>query len=213
MKNILIGILGLFLTACVKLQAIDFYSTLDTNSTPGNFYGSLYLSFSSTNSSDCYNGGLGDFEWNEVQIQPTYADSSSNAQLSLSFTVGPEGANTLNLYAGLTALSDARFGSLANTSSTHSVSPGYFAPGQPATDNMVSPSNNQQNYYDSAANLLITYDFNYSLPVNFDGTSGNAAGFWSLTYTVTPVPEPSANWLILLGGIGFLLARARARCT
>jgi hypothetical protein len=208
MKNkISLAAVGFFLAISLKGQGVTLSSALNPDSSAGNFYGTLCLSFSSTNSSDCYYDSLNRFEWTTAQILPVYSDATSDAQISLSFTLGTEGSQTLNLYAGLTSFSDAQFGTVNDTSGTASTSPGKFVPGQAVSNNMVSTGNNQQTYFDYADKLLITYNFNYTLPVVFNGTSGSADGAWSLTYTVTPVPEPSANWLLLLGGAGFLAAR------
>ena len=213
MTKISISMLGLLLTAGLRIHGAQFSATLDTNSTPGNFYGALYLSFSSTNASDCYFNTLytpPKLQWTAAYLLPSYTAPGSSAQIALSFTVAGEGPNQLNLYAGLTSLYDPQIGS--GSAMVPALGPflsaGSFVVGQPGNNNKHSPNGGPQMYFDPNDNELVTYDFGYSLPVDWDGTSGGGVGSWWVTYTITPVPEPSVGWLMALGGFGLWLVRA-----
>jgi hypothetical protein len=198
---------------CLKVQAIELHSMMDSSSTPGNFSGELYLSFSSLNGGD-YSAG----NWSEAQILPIY--TVGGAQIFLSFTVGPESPGELNLYTGVN-FSDDRIGSpeFSLPNANPIISPGDFIVGHPRVDDMNYSSGNVPLFDVLGLPSIGTLDFTYSLPVDFDGTSGSAAGSWSLTYTINDdpkVPDAGATILLLaaacllLGGFYFGTFRAKS---
>src|SRR5882757_4979672 len=159
MTKISISMLGLLLTAGLRIHGAQFSATLDTNSTPGNFYGSLYLTFSSTNASDFYYNTLytpPKLQWNAAYLQPTFTAPGSDAQIALTFTVAGEGPNQLNLYAGLTSIYDPQIASGSSLMPPLGpfLSPGSFVVGQSGNNNKHSPDNSQQIYFDPNDNEL-----------------------------------------------------------
>ncbi|HEY5298972.1 MAG TPA: hypothetical protein VIK59_13785 [Verrucomicrobiae bacterium] len=206
-------ILGLFLI-CLKVQAIQISTTLDPNSTPGNFSGALDLSFDSSDSS----AGLAGNYWGEAFATPSY--TVGGAQIFFSLTIGQEGANEMNLYTGVSFL-DPRI-----------LDPDYTLPGAYpifSGGSFIVGQSKDLEYSYSSGNLVLlgytgmypmpigTLDFSFSLPVVFDGTSGSGSGSWSLTYTIndsTKVPDNGKTILLLLAGFlllgGFHLGTSRA---
>jgi len=228
MTKISISILGLLLTICLRVQAIDFYSTLNPNSTPGNFYGGLYLSFSSTNSNDYgYNSFLGRNLFTlSAYLSPNYAAFGQDASVSLSFVIGPDGSPANDyLICNFPLFYDSRIGKSVgygnlvgiNTPPLQSYSSLTWdlQSGQPSQNIITYTTGNMlYDLYDGIHPPIDTLSFSYSLPVDFDGTSASAVGSWSLNYTVTtitPTPEPASGWLMALGGFGFWWARDRRR--
>jgi hypothetical protein len=190
-------ILGLFLI-CLKVQAIQISTTLNPNSAPGNFSGALDLSFDSSDSSAGLNGNY----WSEAFTMPSY--TVGGAQIFLSFVIGQEGANEMNLYTQVSfydpRIADPEY-SLFNTGIFSGSS---FFIGQPR-DGGYSYNSGNVLLFDNILNQppIGTLDFSFLLPVDFDGTSGSGSGSWSLTYTVNDsakVPDNGKTILLLLAG-------------
>jgi hypothetical protein len=67
---------------------MTLYSTFDTNSTEGDYYGDIYFSFSSTNSSDySYSSFLGPGDgdlWSGTSTNQIFTEPVTGAQISIS---------------------------------------------------------------------------------------------------------------------------------
>jgi hypothetical protein len=205
--KISISLLVLMLTICLRTQANQIVATLGAGSTPGDLSGTLSLSFNSRNRVN-YNDGT----WGSVQAQPVY--SVPGAAISLDFSAFSEDPNGLTFLASFD-FSDARIGSPSFTFSLWpAFSSGVFVPGQSTVQDLTFNSGNTPLYdYDNIGPAIGTIDFSYTLPVNFNGTTGHGVGTWSLTYTVAAannVPDGGSTMLLLgialflLGGFGIL---------
>jgi len=228
MSKIPFLILGSFLTVCSSVQALDFYSTLNPGSTPGNFSGELHLSFSTANSLDYgYNSTYGKNIFRlSSSVSPTYTDPSLAASVYLSFVIGIDGPPENNyLICNFPSFYDASIGQKIGFGNLTSFSDGpqnyssltyNLQPGAPSQTAIAYTTGNQfYSLNDGLHPPTDTMNFSYSLLVDFDGTTATGSGVWSLTYTgsVTPVPapEPAAGWLAVAGGSCCWLAWARRR--
>ena len=220
---------GVFLAMCMRVPALDFYSTLNPASTPGNFSGELQLFFSSANSQDYgYNSLYGkDLFHLSAYLSPTHTTASQTANVGLSFVIGPLG-NPANdcLICNFPTFFDASIGKTIGYNNLVSPLPsqqtissltGTLQAGQPS-QNSISYTTGDILYSlnDGIHPPVDTMNFSYSLLVNFDGTDASGTGYWSLTYTgsLTPqaTPEPTVGWLAVLGGLVWWNAWPRRRC-
>jgi hypothetical protein len=223
MKQISIYILFLFLAINVKVQGMTLYSTFNTNSTEGNYYGALYFSFSSTNSSDYgYNATSGYGIWHGISDSQTFTDLLSGVQIEVGLVAGlAESPNELNLLVEIGVI-DPALGSVqsqlggypGNTFSDNEEFGGYYVVGQPSNYPYSYNWSDTASYYSYALNMSGTVTFGITLPYNWDGTSGSDVGSWYFDYTVPPIvsaPEPAVTLQLALGGCCLWLARARKR--
>lgn len=197
----------LVLAIGVKVQGMTLYSTYNTNSVEGNYYGALFFSFSSTNSSDYSNNS-----WKTTADNETYPDPGSGAQIEVDFTAGlAEAPNELNISYYLN-VNDPALGSVAGSLGGYDEAGGTFQPGQPKDISYVYDGTSS--YYSFTLGSGGTCDFGFSLPVDFDGTSGSGVGSWYANYPAPPItstPEPAVTLELALGGFCLWLARARQR--
>jgi hypothetical protein len=212
MKKIPICIVCLFLALGVKVQGMTFYSTLNTNSTEGNYYGTMYFSFStSDNWYGTYSG-----------VGSNYTDAITGTQISIDYAGGlAEGPNDCQLLVEMGVI-DPYIGrvtadSLGNSDYTFAgwddSSGGVLQSGQSTAIRYAGGGSD--NYYSWTLNATGTVSFGYSLTGYFDGTSGSATGSWFFDYTVPPsivsTPEPAVTLQLALGGCCLLFARVRQR--
>jgi hypothetical protein len=211
MKKTPICLLCLFLAIGVKVQGMTFYSTLNPNSTEGNYYGALYFSFSSTD--NWYGHDASDQE---------YTDPITGTQISIESDAGlAQGPNELNLLVEM-GVSDPYIGAVQSSLSGYPGNTfyGYNESGSGAVLNAGQPTaisyggSGSGAYYSYSLNATGTVSFGYSLTGYFDGTAGSTTGSWFFDYTVPPVvsvPEPAMTLPLALGACGLWLARARQR--
>src|ERR1700733_2505746 len=158
---------------------MKFEATLDPGSTAGNARGQLLLSFNA-------NGDYLDSRWNPAYLKQTFTIPGSMAQVSLSFTVGQEGVNEFNLYAGMN-FSDPRIQSPQFQSNFPITLAGQFIPKQPGKLSWAD-STGDVVLTDGNARRVGTINISFSLLVEFDGTSGTGAGTWSVKYNIDAAP-------------------------
>jgi len=198
----------LLLTICLPGRAVTVVSTLDTNSTPGDFYGTLYLSFNATNDYSPFtpsHQGL----WSSAGITTNY--TAGGAQITLNFSIFSENPNGVTFLTSFT-FSDPYIGN-PNFVNNPGYSSGSFTPSNSTTQTLSYTSGNVSLFgAGQSTPVLGTIDFTYSLPTSFDGAIGTSAGTWSLIYHASPIPEPSTSGLLALAfGGGALWFARRSR--
>jgi ribosomal protein L31 len=211
-------VLFLLLAISVKVQGMTLYSTMDTNSTEGNYFGALYFSFSITNDSHPFYSNPSEVWWNTANFGQTFTDPASGSQINIGFTAGlAEAPDEFNLLSVL-SVNDPALGTIYGGLGNNSNGDVYDEAGRSyhmGQTNAIGYLVSQTSYYYSwTLNTGGNCSFGYSLTGYFDGTSANAAGSWYFNYTVppiTPAPEPAVTLQLALGGCCLWLARARQR--
>jgi hypothetical protein len=208
MAKISVSVLGLFLTICLRGQALEFYTTTDASSVPGNFHGGIYLSnFTVINGQNYGALAIG------LSASNSYTLPGQAASVSLPFLIAADDGEFLDFICNFPSFYDSRI-----DTSTYGGNIGYFSL-YPYPDGSNEQDYNPLSYYlgfgqptefgsgYSTGDLEYTLDpdiplfggtFNFSRGFSgyYDGTNANVnlAGTWSFTYTV-----PVTNQLVLAG--------------
>jgi hypothetical protein len=211
MKKLSTGILFLFLVISVKVQGMTFSSTLNTNSTEGNYYGTMDFSFSTS-----------DYWYGHYYSDQSFTDPASGVQIGIESVGGlADGPDDVELLIEI-SLNDPYIGVVQSQLSGYGQGSTFFGYdlgsggvlylGQPTAIGYAGGGSDS--YYSWSLNATGTVSFGYSMTGYFDGTSGSATGSWFFDYSapqIVSAPEPAVTLQLALGGCCLWLARARQR--
>jgi hypothetical protein len=186
------------LIAATRLPAWEFTGTLDTNSTPGNFYGILLFSFSNTNPADWYSNPpgspYGPGAWKSgMGINQTFTNPASPDQVTINLSAYSETPTELYVYGNI-GITIAGHGSVS--SSAIGGPGGLFPLGQSGGGSSAGDASGSM--FDNSGQNIISYDVGFSMAMPWNGVSSDSAGSWWASYSVTPTPEPASATLIAL---------------
>ena len=202
MTKISIGIAVLFLTICLRGQGLEFYTTTDASSVPGNFHGAIYLSNFTVINGQNY-GAL------EIGLSASnsYTLPGQEASVSLPFLIAADDGEYLYFICNFPGFSDARgagagYGNLVGPNipseeQDYNFLSYYLGFGQPTEFGSGYSTGDLE--YTLNPNLPLfggMLNFSCGFSGYYDGTNANVnlAGTWSFTYTV-----PVTNQLVLAG--------------